>query len=178
MEDYKIKYDESQKEKLFFKVKGENKTNKVLNEVVPLLLESFKELKDKQILKANADVNSGELLKKYKNKVDLILSGVEEKFNNEEIKTTIYLNISKYDVYVSVRVFFKGCGCGFGNYDNYKYIFDVTDLCLNRFYEFERFEEINPIEQYNIYSECLRLKEVLEEKGKSLKPYCLREMLR
>lgn len=178
MEDYKIRYEETQKEKLFFKVKGENKTNEVLNEIVPLLLNEFKDLKDKQILKVGACFNYGNLLKKYNDKVDLILREVEGKFNNEETRTTIYLNISKYSVYVKVRVMFKGCGDGFGHYDNNKYIFDIKDLYLNDFNVFNRFEEINPIEQYNNYKECLRLKEVLEEKEGKLKPYCLREMLR
>ena len=172
-------YEELRKEEILFKIRGENETNKIINKAIPKLLKVFEGLEDKQVLKSNASVCYAYLLKKYKDKTDLILRSVEEEFKNEEISPTLFLNVSAYSVYLSVKLRFnKISNSNFLYYENTKYFLNITDLKIRNIYKFEELKQINPQEQIKIFNKCLKLKGELEKEKEKLKPYCLRKLLK
>ena len=140
-------YEERQKEELLFKVNGENEINKILNYAVPLLLEEFKSFEGTQILKQDFS-----LLKKIKDKTDLILNNVEDKFKNKDLTPSIYLNCSQYSIYLNIQLRFNNLReDGFLYYKGLKYLLNIENLKINSFYEFKEVESINEQEQYKTF---------------------------
>lgn len=172
-------YKEIQEKELLFKVRGENATRGVLNYVTPKLLKVFEGLEELQVLKVGASVCSGELLKKYKDKTDLILREAEKKLSNGDILYTIYLSVDIYSVYIEVKARFNKIDKnGFLYYDNTKYILNIDGLSIKNLYEFKELEVINEKEQLKTFNKCLKLSKELSEEKRKLKPYGLTDIFK
>ena len=166
------------KEEISFKVLGENKTNIILNDVTPLILEVFKGLQGEQVFKSGASVTSANLLKKYADKTDIILKECENRHTNEEHNAQVYLNCSEYSVYIKVILRFNKIGKGFLYYENTKYILNTGDLKILNLYDFEPIGEINEEEQLLKVESALKLLHQVQEIKKDLKPYALTELIK
>jgi hypothetical protein len=172
-------YIEMQKEEVYFKIVGENKINEILNYSLPLLIDIFKGEIGKPILKAHSSVTYGELLKKYKNKTDILLKEIENKFKNDDINPICYLKVDSYSIYLNVQLRFNNLKeNGFIYYDGYKYILNLVDGVLKNIYEFKPEIPINADEQYKIFLNCLELKRLLEEEKNKLNPYGLQGLIK
>jgi len=179
MEEYEKRYSETQKEELLFKVRGENKANEIINDIVPKLNAFFSDKIGEQVLKAGADVSRGEMLKKYKDKVYLIIKEVSDKFEDDGVFPFIYLDNSCYSSVIKIKLRFNNENKhGFIYYDGYKYILDIKDLKIIKLYDFDPVKEIDGETQYKIYLECLSLKKQFEEEKTKLRPYGLRDMIK
>jgi hypothetical protein len=155
------------KTEIEFKVMGENKVNSILNEVMPLILKELNSYKGLQVIKRDLT-----LLKKIKDKTDLILKEVKM---GELIG--LYIGNNQYDLILNVKLRFD-LGKGWGYYEGFKYICSIDSLTLKDFYEFKEFEVINLDEQINIFENCLKLKDQLNEELRKLNPYSLGERLK
>ena len=181
MEEYEKKYIETQKEEIRFKVLGENKTNEFINYITPKLLKYFKDEIGKQVLKKGCDFAPGYLLKKHKDKTDIIIKQAEEKFDNKDYNFNAYLSCSCYSVILEIKLRFNTCSDrGFLYYNNNKYILDLeyNTAYLKRLFEFKAEKEINDKEQIKSFFKCLELKKQFEEIKSNLKPYNLRELVK
>jgi len=172
-------YKEIRKEEIRFKVRGENIINEIINDLTPKLLNYFEGLQGKQILKSGASVTTGELFKKYKDSVNLIIEESENKFKTKKMSPLIYLDINCYFIILKIKIRFNNLNeNGFLYYEGYKYILNIKDLILKDFYKVEEVGKIDKNEQYNIFEYCLRLLNTLNEEKKKLKPYSLRELVK
>ena len=171
--------DKYTEEEIKFKIMGENKTNEILNAVVPELLEVFKGLEETQILKSGYSVTSGELLKKYKVKTDEILKEYTNNYTNEEITPLLYLKASEYSLILEIKIRFDSLKVGgFLYYDGYKYILNLRDGLLKEIYEFKEIEPINEDQQINKVKSALNLLGQLEKIKSELKPYSLTDLIK
>ena len=172
-------YEEIRKEEIRFKVRGENIINEIINDLTPKLLNYFEGLQGKQILKSGASVTTGELFKKYKDSVNLIIEESENKFKTKKMSPLIYLDINCYFIILKIKIRFNNLNeNGFLYYEGYKYILNIKDLILKDFYKVEEVGKIDENEQYNIFEYCLRLLNTLNEEKEKLKPYSLRELVK
>ena len=172
--------DDYEKDKIVFNVNGENTANKILNYACPLLLEEFKPYLNKKVLKTDET-----LLKEIKTKTDLIIKQTEKKFNDKNINIGLWLNCSKYSIYLEVRIRFNRLEKhGFLYYSSSKYLIDIDfnlmgiSNKIKGFYDFKPLEKINLNKQLKIFDECLNLKNKLDVKRRELKPYSLQDFIK
>ncbi len=172
-------YNQRVKEEIFFKIESENKALEIFNHTIPLLEDYFKDKQNKQILKSSSSVTYGELFKKYKDDVNKILDECINKFSNDDININLYLSSSIYNIYLEVRLRYNNKReHGFLYYDTSKYIISIEELRLKEFIDFKPFEYINKEDTYNTFLECIKLKEEIKEKEKTIYPYSIRSLIK
>ncbi|MHA1541356.1 MAG: hypothetical protein ACTSQH_00085 [Candidatus Hodarchaeales archaeon] len=161
-----------------FKVMAEHQSNDIINEVTPKLNALFEGLKGNQILKVGADVCNGSILKKHKDKMDLIIKEVENKYRNDDIYTNIFIKVCCYSVHIEVKLRFNTLNeTGFIYYENQKYLLSIKDLHLDHIYPFNHIEHISEEEQTETFNKCNSLKKELNKELGKLRPYGLRDLV-
>ena len=179
MEDYKKKFILSQKKELLFKVKGENRINDILGDIMPKLEDLFNDKVGLQVLKVSTDCYGGNMLKKYKDSVDLIIKEITEKWTNEDIKPFIYIENNLYSSYVKIKLRFDNENInGFVYYEGTKYFLNIKNLKLVNIIEFSPVERIDGEEQNQIFIRCMELKDLFNKEKMKLKPCGLRELVK
>lgn len=166
-------YENSQKETLKFRVRGENDINTLLNKIVPRLNELLQENINNKLIKAD-----GCIMKKIKGESDLIIKRCIEEVNLNRVRVSSYMSYGYNSIGVNIKLCYLDSK-GFLYYECYKYLVDTDDESkIKRFFPFTEEEQINTDEQIKIYENCLDLLEQLSDEKKKLKPCGLRELVK
>lgn len=166
------------KDTIMFLIHKENEGNRIINSVMPELIDVFKPYINKKIQKKDFSI-----LKEIENK----LKPIFDKYKNSDIKSFgdkeghihyLYLKSSEYNLYLNMSIcwtFPKKDYCGSDYSEGHNYFLNVRDGILNSIDNKEKM--IYTKEDLNQFEKCFKLKEELNAEMNKIKLHSIRELL-
>ena len=161
----------------------ENESRRILNKVMPIIIEEFKPYLNKKVLKIDnsllKEIKDNSILKTFKEKetISPLIKGDCATINN------LYIDTNDYSLSIKLTLCFNG-----GNYENnsaycyyyenFSYICEIDKKKVKKVYEYENKEEINEDDEIKVYIKSKRLKDELNLELSKFKLYQSKDLIK